>query len=75
MHTVYGFPVNSTWLKSVKAGNYMSWPLLTEKSVAKYYPKTIETPKGHIAGKRPARRPLIMPFIDWKTTTYQLDLK
>jgi len=28
-----------------------------------------------LVGKRLARRPLIMPFIDWKTTTYQIDLK
>ena len=25
--------------------------------------------------KRLARLPLITPFVDWKTTTYQIDLK
>jgi hypothetical protein len=27
MHAVCGFPVKSTWLKAVKAGNYIGWPL------------------------------------------------
>jgi len=29
MHAVRGYPVKSTWLKAVKAGNYIEWPLLT----------------------------------------------
>ena len=48
MHTVCGYPVKSTWLKAVKAGNYTGWPLLTAKNVSKYYPETTETPKGHL---------------------------
>jgi hypothetical protein len=26
-------------------------------------------------GKRLARRPLIMPFVDWRTTAIKIDLK
>jgi hypothetical protein len=52
MHAVCGYPVKSTWLKAVKAGNFIGWPLLTEKNVAKYYPETVETPKGHMAQTR-----------------------
>ena len=48
MHAVCRYPVKSTWLKSVKAGIYTGWPLLTAKNVAKYYPETTETPKGHL---------------------------
>jgi hypothetical protein len=48
MHTVCGYPVKSTWLKAVKAGNYIGWPLLTEQNVNKYYPETTETPKGRM---------------------------
>ena len=38
MHAVCRFPVKSTWLAAVKAGNYMGWPMLTERNVRKYYP-------------------------------------
>jgi hypothetical protein len=48
MHAVCGFPVKSTWIKAVKAGNFVGWPLLTKKNIAKYYPETDETPKGHM---------------------------
>eukprot|EP00804_Cyclotella_cryptica_P015405 CCRYP_008025-RA/>CCRYP_008025-RA protein AED:0.42 eAED:0.42 QI:0/-1/0/1/-1/1/1/0/193 len=48
MHAVCGYPVKSTWLKAIKAGNFIGWPLLTEKNVRKYYPETTETPKGHL---------------------------
>ena len=48
MHAVCGYPVKSTWLKAVKAGNFVGWPLLTAQNVNKYYPETNETPKGHL---------------------------
>jgi hypothetical protein len=48
MHAVCGYPVKSTWLKAIKAGNYVGWPMLNESNVQKYYPKTIETLKGHL---------------------------
>ena len=48
MHAVCGYPVKSTWLKAIKAGNYMGWSILNECNIQKYYPKTIKTPKGHL---------------------------
>ena len=33
MHAVCGYPVKSTWLKAIKAGNFIGWPLLTEQNV------------------------------------------
>jgi hypothetical protein len=48
MHAVCGFPVKSTWLKAIVAGNFIGWPQLTVQNVKKYYPETTETPKGHL---------------------------
>ena len=48
MHAVCGYPVKSTWLKAIAAGNFIGWPLLTVQNVKKYYPETVETPKGHL---------------------------
>jgi hypothetical protein len=48
MHAVCGYPVKSTWLKAIKAGNYVGWPMLNECNIQKYYPRTIETAKGHL---------------------------
>ena len=33
-----GYPVRSTWLKSIGAGNYSSWPGLTLANATKYCP-------------------------------------
>ncbi|KAL7534171.1 hypothetical protein ACHAWF_006436, partial [Thalassiosira exigua] len=48
MHAVCGYPVKSTWLAAIEAGNFVGWPLLTVRNVKKYYPETTETPKGHM---------------------------
>ncbi|KAL7529451.1 hypothetical protein ACHAXR_002973 [Thalassiosira sp. AJA248-18] len=48
MHAICGYPIKSTWLAAVKAGNYAEWPLLTARNIKKYYPETSETPKGHL---------------------------
>jgi hypothetical protein len=48
MHAVCGYPVKSTWLKAIAAGNFIGWPLLTVQNVKKYYPETTKTPKGHL---------------------------
>ena len=52
LHAVCGYPVKSTWLKAIKAGNFIGWPLLTEHNVKKYYPETCKTPKGHLNQSR-----------------------
>jgi hypothetical protein len=48
MHVICGYPIKSTWLKAIKAGNYVGWPMMTERNVKKYNPKTIKTAKGHL---------------------------
>eukprot|EP00804_Cyclotella_cryptica_P021956 CCRYP_000903-RA/>CCRYP_000903-RA protein AED:0.16 eAED:0.16 QI:0/0/0/1/1/1/4/0/960 len=45
MHAVCGYPVKSTWLKAVQAGNFIGWPLLTAKNVQKYYPDSAKHPR------------------------------
>eukprot|EP00804_Cyclotella_cryptica_P010972 CCRYP_016689-RA/>CCRYP_016689-RA protein AED:0.31 eAED:0.36 QI:0/0/0/1/1/1/5/0/1039 len=45
MHAVCGYPVKSTWLKAIQAGNFVGWPLLTVKNVHKYYPDSAEMPR------------------------------
>ncbi len=47
MNAVCGYPEKLTWLKAIKAGNYVDWPMLNERNVQKYSPETIETAKGH----------------------------
>ena len=39
MYAVCGYPAKSTWLKAVKAGNYMYWSLLNERNVKKTTPR------------------------------------
>ena len=39
MHAVCGYPVKSTWLKAVKAGNYVGWPVYFVPYIHhRYYP-------------------------------------
>ena len=48
IHTVCGYPVKSTWIKAIKAGNFTGWTMINQRNIAKYYPETTETPKGHM---------------------------
>ena len=49
---VAGFPTKASWLKAIRKGNYLSWPLINVKNVAKYFPESEETQKGHMRGQR-----------------------
>jgi len=62
MHAVCGYPVKTTWTKAANAGNFVGWPLLTEKNINKYYPETDETPKGHMNQQRKNVRSTKTPF-------------
>ena len=48
MNTVCGYPVKSTWINVIKAGNFMRLPMLTETNIKKYYLEISKTPKGHL---------------------------
>ena len=47
LHACAGFPTKPSWIKAIKNGHYASWPGLTVKAVAKYFPESEETMKGH----------------------------
>ena len=55
-HAAAGYPVKSTWLAAIKAGNYATWPGLTTTRASKHYPDTIATPKGHMISTRQGLR-------------------
>ena len=48
LHAVTGFPVKSTWIAVIKAGNYAPWTGLTYANTNKYCPVSIETLQGHL---------------------------
>jgi hypothetical protein len=52
LHGAAGFPTKASWLKAICKGNYLSWPLINVKNVAKYFPESKETQKGHMRGQR-----------------------
>merc|ERR1711923_175471 len=52
MHVVCRYPAKDTWLKAIRAGNFVGWPLLTVENVHRHYPETDETPMGHLDAAR-----------------------
>lgn len=56
MHAVCGFPAKDTWIKAIRAGNFVGWPLLTVENVHRHYPETDETPMGRLDAKRAGKR-------------------
>ena len=60
MHAVCRYPFNSTWIKAIKGGNYLGWPMLTKWNVARYYPETNKTPKGYLNQSRKMSGPPIL---------------
>jgi len=48
LHAAAGFPVESEWIKAIKAGNYVTWPELTAEAVHKHFSESDETQKGHM---------------------------
>jgi hypothetical protein len=66
LHAAVGFPVKSTWLAAIKAGNFASWPGLTYANASKFCPSSDETIKGHpsqvrqgLSSTKPRMRPPI----------------
>ena len=51
-HAAAGYPVRSTWLKAISAGNYSSWSGLTLANATKYCPSATSTIIGHLVQKR-----------------------
>lgn len=51
-HASLGFPTKDTLLKSINAGNFVTWPLLTQHNVSKHFPESDETIMGHTNQQR-----------------------
>jgi len=56
LHAAAGFPTKPTWYKAVKNGQFVSWPGLTAAAVAKHFPESEETIKGHARKTRSGLR-------------------
>jgi hypothetical protein len=56
LHACAGFPVKSTWLAAIKAGNFASWPGLSYANASKYCPVSVETLRGHMVQSRKGTR-------------------
>ena len=52
LHGAVGFLTNITWIKSIRKGNYITWPLINVKNVNKLFPESEETQKGHMRNQR-----------------------
>ena len=52
LHATAGFPTKATWLKAIRNGHYVSWPLITVKNVNKHFPESKETQKDHMRSQR-----------------------
>ena len=52
VHACCGFPTKATWLKAIRRGNFVGWPLVTVENVNKYFPESEKTQKGHINHQR-----------------------
>ena len=48
LHGAAGFPTKATWIKAIRNGAYIPWPLINVKNVNKYFPESEETQKGHM---------------------------
>ena len=48
LHGAAGFPTKANWLKAIRNGTFISWPLLNIKNVNKHLPESEETQKGHM---------------------------
>ena len=74
MYTFCVYPFKSTWIKSIKAGNYIGWPMLNERKLAKYYPDTTKTTKRHLNQSREnfrSTKPKCTPLEVTNTSTLQ----
>ena len=57
LHTAAGFPVKSTWLTAIRAGNFSTWPGLTYTNASRYCRNCKETSKGHLTQAKQGIRP------------------
>ena len=52
LHAASGFPTKATWLKSIRNGNYLTWPRITIQNVNRHFLESEETQKSHMKNQR-----------------------
>ena len=52
LHACAGFPTRRTWIRAIKKGNFVGWPMVTVENVSKHFPESEETAKGHMNHQR-----------------------
>ena len=52
LHRSMGSPTKNTLLNAIRKNNLSTWPLFTEKNIAKFLPDSITTELGHQYQKR-----------------------
>ena len=52
LHAAAEFPTKSSWIKAIRKGDYLSWPLINVQNMSKHFPKSKETQKGHMHNQR-----------------------
>ena len=40
LHAAASFPTKVTWMKSIRNGNYLSWPIINVQNVSKHFPES-----------------------------------
>jgi hypothetical protein len=66
-HAAAGFPTKESFVDAVRAGNYATWPGLTTTLIAKHFPDSDKTQKGHMKGQRKGvRSTKVKPAIEIK---------
>ena len=48
LHAALGFPMKATLMAAIQKGNLVTFPGMTTKNVARFFPEAEETQKGHI---------------------------
>ncbi len=52
LHAAAIFPVNDTWNKAIKAGNFDTWPTITPSTIQPHFPESDKTQKGRMKKQR-----------------------
>jgi hypothetical protein len=56
LHAAAGFPTKPTWYNAAKNKQFALWPGLTPKAMAKHFPESKETIKGHAQKAKSGQR-------------------
>ena len=52
LHAALFSPVKSTWLRGIRRNNFVTWPGINSKDVAKHLQSSVATAKGHLDRQR-----------------------